>query len=88
MATEFGREFSVTNGSDVVLLGLQQLQARDLLEAPLGLPEVSGAWQTAVSRRAVVMAGSVLMPAVTSIVAPTPAAAKSDPKEKDPKEKK
>jgi hypothetical protein len=87
IGTEFERQFSVTNGLDVVLLGLQQLQARDLLEAPLGLAEASGTWNTAMSRRAMVIAGSVLMPAVTSILAPTPAAAKSAPKEKDKKDK-
>jgi len=87
MTTEFERQFSVPNGLDVVLRGVHQLQTRDLLEAPLNLPEVSGTLNTAMSRRAVVVAGSLLMPAVTSILAPTPAAAKSAPKEKDPKEK-
>jgi hypothetical protein len=40
-----------------------------------------------VSRRAVVTGGSILMPLVVSIVAPTPAAAQSHP-DKDKKDKK
>ena len=63
-----------------MLPGLKQLEARDLLEAPLGLPEIAETSNGAVSRRAMVMAGSLLMPAVTSILAPAPAAAKSTPK--------
>lgn len=83
LASDFEQQFNVTNGLPVVLTGLQQLDARDLLQSPLDINEVMAAEATAVSRRSVVAGGSVLMPLVFSILAPTPAAAKSKEKDKD-----
>jgi hypothetical protein len=83
LASAFEQQFNVTNGFPVVLTGLQQLDARDLLEKPLDINDVMAAEATAVSRRAVVAGGSVLMPLVFSILAPTPAAAKSKDTKKD-----
>ena len=77
LVTAFDKQFNVTNGNHVVLTGLQQLNAHDLLENQSDISDVVAAERTSVSRRAVVVGGSVLMPLLTSIVAPTPAAAKS-----------
>ena len=83
LADAFERKFNVNNGLDVLLSGLKQLEACQLLETPIDLPDIAAAGRT-VSRRAVVAGGSVLMPAVISMLAPTPAAAKSK-KDKDDK---
>jgi hypothetical protein len=83
LAADCERQFNITNGFHVVLTGLEQLDARDLLEHPIDITGVMAAETTAVSRRAVVATGSVLMPLVVSILAPTPAAAKSKDKDKE-----
>jgi len=54
------------------------LQSRQLLETPVNLPEIATGGKSEISRRAMVAAGSALMPAIVSILAPTPAAATSD----------
>lgn len=82
LADSFEQEFDVTDGLPVLVTGLEQLEARDLLDNPVDF-NLLAAEQVAISRRAVVAGGSVLMPLVVSIIAPTPAAAKS--KEKDKK---
>jgi hypothetical protein len=83
LAADCERQFNITNGFHVVFTGLEQLDARYLLERPLDINDVMAAEATAVSRRAVVTGGSVLMPLVFSILAPTPAAAKSKDTKKD-----
>ena len=86
LAAAFEQQFHVTNGVDAVLTGLEQLESRKLLEHRIEIPAAMVAENSSVSRRAVVVGGSVLMPVIASILAPTPAAAKS--KEKDKKDKK
>ena len=83
LAADCERQFNITNGLHVVLTGLEQLDARDLLENTIDINGVMAAGTTAVSRRAVVATGSVLMPLVVSILAPPPAAAKSKEKDKN-----
>jgi hypothetical protein len=84
MTESFECQFGTTISTEMLISGLQQLEKCELLEGPIQLPDVAS-----VSRRSV-MAGAVLMPAVVSILAPTPAAAQSrdKDKDKDKKEKK
>jgi hypothetical protein len=77
LASSFEKHFGVANGTTVIGDALAQLQANGLLEKSV-VPESA----RFVSRRAVMAAGSVAVPAIVSIVAPTPAAAKSK-KDKD-----
>jgi hypothetical protein len=77
MATAFNEEFSVADGRQIVLTGLQKLEASQLLENQLEIGEIVATASTLVSRRSVVAGGPVLMPLMVSILAPTPAAAKS-----------
>ena len=86
LADGLEREFKVTDGLPVLITGLEQLEARDLLDNPVDL-DLLAAEQAAISRRAVVAGGSVLMPLVVSILAPTPADAKSKVKDKKPKKR-
>ncbi|MBV8828152.1 MAG: PqqD family protein [Acidobacteriaceae bacterium] len=79
MAAAFDREFDSDEGMKIVASGLKQLAACGLLEHDLHLPETSSASTGGLSRRSVVTAGSVLLPAVMSITVPTPSAAKSKP---------
>jgi hypothetical protein len=88
LATAFEQHFQVINGTDAVLTGVEQLSSRGLLEEPIDLPAGLLAASGSVSRRTVVVGGSALMPVIASIVAPTPAAAKSDKKVKDKPKKK
>jgi len=81
MAAAFERQFDIKNGRDILLPGLKQLADCQLLENPLDIP-YTAADENGISRRAMVAGGSVLMPAVISMVAPTPAAAQSDKKPK------
>jgi len=82
LSSAFEQEFDASNSLDILFTGLKQLQSRQLLETPVTLPEVATSGKAAISRRAMVAAGSALMPAIVSILAPTPAAASSD-REKD-----
>jgi hypothetical protein len=82
LADSLAQEFNVTDGLPVLVTGLEQLETRELLDNPVDF-NLLAVEQAAISRRAVVAGGSVLMPLVVSILAPTPAAAKS--KEKDKK---
>ena len=77
LTAAFNNDFNVTNGRHVVLTGLQQLNAHDLLENHIHISDVVAADKTSVSRRSMVVGGSVLMPLVVSILAPTAEAAKS-----------
>jgi hypothetical protein len=88
LASAFEKQFNVANGLHVVMSGLEQLETRELLETPLEIPEALVAERAAVSRRSVMVGGSVLMPLVVSMLAPTAEAAKSDKKDKPPKEDK
>jgi hypothetical protein len=77
---------------DLIASGLKQLAAANLLEpGSVDLTTLENERST-VSRRAAVVAGiSMAVPIMTSILAPTPAAAKSHPEKdgkKDKKEKK
>jgi coenzyme PQQ synthesis protein D (PqqD) len=84
LADNFERQFNITDGLPVLITGLEQLEARDLLDNPVDLNLLT-AEQVAINRRAVIVGGSVLMPLVVSILAPTPAAAKSEDKDKKKK---
>jgi hypothetical protein len=86
LPAEFEQQFEITNGLDVLMTGLEQLEARDLLEPSAEMDGFLADQRSTLSRRDVVVGGSFLMPLVVSILAPTPAAAKS--KEKEQKEKK
>ena len=77
MAAAFENHFDTQNGMEIVLSGLDQLQSCQLLETPITIPCLTADEKNSVSRRAVVMATSILMPAVISILAPTPASAQS-----------
>jgi hypothetical protein len=73
----------------LIVSGLKQLTAANLLEpGSVDLTTLEDERST-VSRRAAVVAGiSMAVPIMTSILAPTPAAAKSHPDKGDKKEKK
>ena len=79
MARDFEWEFGGSNSQDVILSGIQQLEANNLL-----MPSTTG--EVMMSRRAVVAAGSALAPIIASVLVPTAASAKSV-KDKDPKDK-
>jgi hypothetical protein len=78
LSSAFEQEFDAPNSLHIVFTGLDQLQLRQLLETPLNLPEIATGGKSEISRRAMVAAGSALMPAIVSIIAPIPAAASSD----------
>ena len=81
IAADFGRQFETDNALEIVVSGLRQLQTSQLVDGMTDLGEMP---ESTVSRRSVVTAGSVLLPAMVSVLAPPPAAAKSKPdKEKD-----
>ena len=79
MAAAFERQFDVVDGLDIVTPAVKQLEACELLEAPIDLPELATGATPEISRRAAVAGGSILLPALVSMIAPTPAAAKSQP---------
>ena len=81
LADSFEQEFNITDGLPVLVTGLEQLEARDLLDNTFDF-NLLATEQAAISRRAIVAGGSVLMPLIVSILAPTPAAAKSKDKDK------
>jgi hypothetical protein len=82
MSKAFEHRFGTPMSTDVLTSCLRELDGCGLLERPLNLPDVVLP-SLNVSRRSV-MTGAILMPAVVSILAPTPAAAKSKPdKDKD-----
>jgi hypothetical protein len=84
LSSAFKQEFDASNSLDILFTGLKQLQSRQLLETPVNLPEIATSAKS-ISRRAMVAAGSALMPAIVSILAPTPAAASSDKEKEDKK---
>ena len=77
IASAFEGQFDVRDGLSAVVTGLKQLEACSLLESQLEAAEFAHA--VSVSRRSVVAGGSILLPALVSVLAPTPAAAKSKP---------
>jgi hypothetical protein len=76
IAADFGRQFETDNALEIVVSGLRQLQSSQLVDGMTNLGEMP---ESSVSRRSVVTAGSVLLPAMISVLAPPPAAAKSKP---------
>jgi hypothetical protein len=91
IAAAFADHFQVDNenASELVISGLRQLSNSSLLETPIELPEGPPrvmAAEAGVSRRSVVAAGSLLVPTLLSMSAPTPAMAKSKDKVKPPKD--
>jgi hypothetical protein len=78
MANQFGREFACEESLDLILSGIQQLQAADLL---VSMPQDAASTMTAarptMTRRSVVAAGSALAPIIASVLVPDAAAAKS-----------
>jgi len=85
LGSDFDREFNVNDGFSIVLTGLGQLDERGLLENTIPINELIAAETSSISRRSMMMGGTVLMPLVVSILVPTSAAAKS--KEPKPKPK-
>jgi hypothetical protein len=79
MALQFKREFSSADSLDVVLSGIQQLEAANLLVLSPQEDTSSVPCGPVMSRRAVVAASSALVPVIASILVPTAAAAKSKP---------
>lgn len=77
MAEKFERQFNVTGGTEIVPAALHQLESLDLLERPTDLSDVTSVIANAAVSRRTVLGSSLLLPAVVSILAPTPAAAKS-----------
>lgn len=86
MASRFQQDFACDDSLGLVLSGVHQLKAADLLvsssvedssEMPLG--------ERKMSRRSVVAAGSALAPVIASILVPTAQAAKSGKEPKEPK---
>jgi len=87
IAAAFQREFAVDNGLDAVLSGLKQLDNCELLQKPLQIPQLEAFHLPELSRRQIIAGGSVLMPVLVSMIAPTPAAAKSGKDDDDDKDK-
>ncbi len=77
MTEGFEHRFGVANSRDILIEGLKQLESCELLDVPTELPDVQAS-EPSMTRRSV-MASAILMPAVVSIIAPTPADAKSKP---------
>jgi hypothetical protein len=80
LASDLENQFKVADGMHFLVPGLEQLESCRLLEPSVDISRLTAGGSSSVTRRAVV-AGSILMPAVVSLVAPTPAAARS-PSEK------
>jgi hypothetical protein len=85
IAAAFEGEFAVENGIVAVLSGLKQLDNCELLQRPIEIPPLETS-HSPFSRRQIIASGSVLMPVLVSIIAPTPAAAKSGKEEEDDKD--
>jgi hypothetical protein len=79
MADAFEQQFHVENGLEVVLSGLRLMQSYDLLEDLEDMRNLLDANELGMNRRTVIAAGSALLPAMISVMAPTAAAAKSKP---------
>lgn len=77
MAAAFERDFSADNGTHIVMAGLDHLDEGRSLEEAIRINKSMAAETATVSRRSVMADGSVLMPLVVSMLAPTSAAAKS-----------
>src|SRR3954454_3548847 len=60
LSSAFEQEFDASNSLDILFTGLNQLQSRQLLESPVNLPETATGGKSAISRRAMVAAGSAL----------------------------
>jgi len=88
IAADFERKFESDDAGAHVRAGLEQLAAVNLLAGDI---QASDLGQPQVTRRNVLTAASLAVPVLTSILVPTPAAAKSkedkDPKDKGPKDK-
>lgn len=77
MAAAFDQQFNTDQGTHIISTGLQQLQDRELLENSTALNEGMPMEAPIVSRRSAMIGGSVIMPVIVSMLAPTVAAAKS-----------
>lgn len=86
---DLARQLSQETGSDdagrILIAGLKQLANAHLLESELDESHLTA---PAMSRRAMVAGASVVAPMITSILAPTPAAARSKPDKVDNQTKK
>jgi hypothetical protein len=83
MSSAFDRHFGVTDGAGIVLSGLRTLNACELLETPAALKAEFAAGKAETTRRGFVAGGSVLLPVLITMAAPTAAEAKSKDKDKD-----
>ena len=80
LAAAMQQELGHDRVGDMVSSGLKQLADANLLEPGSVDPHLIVAADTSdVSRRAVIAGASIVAPMITSILAPTPAAAKSKP---------
>jgi hypothetical protein len=66
-------------GTRLIASGLKQLANANLLEPESVHLNAMAAVDSAVSRRAVMAGAAIVAPMISSILAPTPAAAKSNP---------
>jgi hypothetical protein len=80
LVSQLREETGIDNPAALVITGLEQLAHADLLVAELDRPQLAS---TVLSRRAMVASASVVAPLITSMLAPTPAAAKSAPDKPD-----
>lgn len=76
-ARALGKEFEILADETVVLLALQQLEKARLLDGPAGSSSkvMSASRRQALKRIGLIGGTAALLPVITSIVAPTPAAA-------------
>ena len=86
LATSMQRDLGGEDASAVLVTGLRQLAEANLLEPKSFDPNYFVREGPAVSRRSVIAGATIVAPVISSILAPTPAAAKSKP-EKAPKVK-
>jgi len=86
LTTAMQRDLGGKDASGIVVTGLKQLADANLLEPKSFDPHYFVPEGPAVSRRSVIAGATIVAPVISSILAPTPAAAKSKP-EKPPKVK-
>jgi hypothetical protein len=79
LSLHFEREFGCSDSLDLIFSGIQQLEAANLLVSSTPRQTTSSipAAGPVMSRRAVVAAGSALVPVIASILVPTAASAQS-----------
>jgi hypothetical protein len=79
LATAMQRDMGYDDTPRIILSGLKQLADANLLEPESVDLDVIAPVDATVSRRAVMAGAAIVAPMISSILAPTPAAAKSNP---------